>query len=122
MCSCYYINNMLKTSLLILSLIALVGVGLSHALANNMPPSGGIIEMVFAQTLAPTSNVTLTTPAAPISLGNLFYKETGKITSQRALDMNGALFENSYSANGTLNGNIPVMNIGTITVYIFDSI
>jgi hypothetical protein len=78
--------------------------------------SAGFAGMGFAQTVAPTSNVTLTTPAAPITLGNVFYKETGKVNAQRALDTNGALFEDSYSANGTLNGSIPVMNIGTITV------
>ena len=38
------------------------------------------------------------------------------MTTQRVLDLNGPVFENTYVANGMLRGITPVTNIGTIHV------
>jgi hypothetical protein len=53
-----------------------------------------------------------------ISIGDLIYQENGRATSQRVLDVNGPVVENSYSAVGTLRNNISVTNIGTIKVFL----
>ena len=44
-----------------------------------------------------------------ISIGDLIYEESGRVTSQRVLDVNGPIVENSYSAAGALTAN------GTLT-------
>jgi hypothetical protein len=61
--------------------------------------------------------------SSPPTIGNLRYQERGRVTSQRVIDVNRTLVENSYSAAGTLRANgaatdrIPVTNIGTIKVF-----
>jgi hypothetical protein len=50
-------------------------------------------------------------------IGDLRYQENGRVTSQRVLDVNGPVVENSYSAIGILRDNIPVTNIATIKVF-----
>ena len=61
--------------------------------------------------------------SSPPTIGNLRYQERGRVTSQRVIDGNGPVVENSYSAAGTLTANgaatdrIPVTNIGTIKVF-----
>ena len=61
--------------------------------------------------------------SSPPTIGNLRYQERGRVTSQRVIDGNGPVVENSYSAAGTLRANgaatdrIPVTNIGTIKVF-----
>jgi hypothetical protein len=74
-----------------------------------------------AAAASPPSNIsattTITLPVAPITIGNQFYQERGMVTTQRVLDLNGPVFENTYVANGMLRGTtIPVINIGTIHV------
>jgi hypothetical protein len=49
----------------------------------------------------------------PATLGEPFFLETGKITSQKEIGPNSTLF--TFSSNGTLNGTIEVTNIGNIT-------
>ena len=46
-------------------------------------------------------------------LGEPFYVEEGKITSQNEVGPNSTLF--TFSSNGTLNGNVEVINTGDIT-------
>ena len=79
------------------------------------------ISNTSSSTLSDTnSNATNTTTlsATTIKIGNLTYQENGRVTGKRVLDVNGPVMENSYSASGTLKGNIPVTNIGTIKVFI----
>jgi hypothetical protein len=40
--------------------------------------------------------------SSPVTIGNLRYQERGRVTSQRVIDVNRTLVENSYSAAGTL--------------------
>src|ERR671918_2952294 len=47
-----------------------------------------------------------------ITLGEPFFTERGKITSQKEIGPNRTQF--TFSANGTLNGNIEVTNTGDI--------
>jgi hypothetical protein len=62
--------------------------------------------------------------SSPPTIGNLRYQERGRITSQRVIDVDRSLVENSYSAAGTLRANgaatdrIPFTNIGTIKVFL----
>jgi len=63
-----------------------------------------------------SATTTITLPVAPITIGNQFYQERGMVTTQRVLDLNGPVFENTYVANGMLRGTISVTNIGTIHV------
>jgi hypothetical protein len=71
----------------------------------------------LSDTNANATNTT-TLSATTIKIGNLTYQENGRVTGKRVLDVNGPVMENSYSASGTLKGNIPVTNIGTIKVFI----
>jgi hypothetical protein len=83
-------------------------------------------SFIFAQSAkvgdpaaASPSNISataITLPVAPIMIGNQFYQERGIVTTQRVLDLNGPVFENTYVAKGMLRGTIPVTNIGTIHV------
>lgn len=45
-------------------------------------------------------------------LGDLFYEATGKVTSQRVLDLEGPKVETSFMASGNMK-NIAVIEIGT---------
>lgn len=45
-------------------------------------------------------------------IGDLFYEATGKVTSQRVLDLKGPKVETSFMVSGNMK-NIPVIEIGT---------
>jgi hypothetical protein len=86
-------------------------------------------QFTFAQSAnvgkAPAAPTNLSTAAslnvvAPVTIGNQIYQERGVVTTHRVIDVtnNGPIFENTYAAQGTVRGSIPVTNVGTIKVTI----
>ena len=72
----------------------------------------GIVVVVVALLLVAAIGMTtfITTTYAQTSLGEPFFLESGKITSQKELGPDK--MEVAYSANGTLKGNVEVTNTG----------
>lgn len=73
-----------------------------------------VVTLLFVGGTGVTVNLLNTAHAqGPSSLGEPFFLEEGKITSQKEVGPNSTLF--TFSSNGTLNGNIEVINTGDIT-------
>jgi hypothetical protein len=76
----------------------------------------GIIMLLFIGGTGSTIDLLNTAYAQqPITLGEPFLVEEGKVTSQKVISPNSTLF--TISANGTLNGNIEVTNTGNVTAF-----
>jgi hypothetical protein len=120
---CYYIHNgiLQSTTFFVAIAISLIvsiwGIGVFEP------------QFTFAQSAnigqAPAAPTNLSTTAslavvAPVTIGNQIYQERGIVTTHRVIDVtnNGPIFENTYVAQGTLRGSIPVTNVGTIKVTI----
>lgn len=77
------------------------------------------ITMVNAQTETNTDNMTAsTTPSInnpfSVSIGDLIFESKSQSESMKISDIDKHQFEISWSGNGTVNGNIPVWESGTV--------
>jgi hypothetical protein len=71
------------------------------------------VVLLFIGGMETTVDLNTVYAQGPATLGEPFFLETGKITSQKEIGPNSTLF--TFSSNGTLNGTIEVTNTGNIT-------
>lgn len=71
------------------------------------------IAMVKAQTETNTNNMTNSTPFS-VSIGDLIFESKSRSESMKISDIDKHQFEISWSGNGTVNGNVPVWESGTV--------
>jgi hypothetical protein len=75
------------------------------------------IIMVNAQTEIKTTNMTsqiLVNKELSVSIGDLIFESKTQSEGMKILDIDKQEFEISWSGNGTLKGNIPVWDLGTV--------
>jgi hypothetical protein len=89
-----------------------VSLGLMAIASAELPSSGQIVVTLEAKATTDMANAST---SASKTLGDPFYEESTKSTGIRVLDVShGPKVEVSFAGNGTINGTIPVTDIGTI--------
>lgn len=71
------------------------------------------ITMANAQTETNTNNMTNSTPFS-VNIGDLIFESKSQSESMKISDIDKHQFEISWSGNGTVNGNVPVWESGTV--------
>lgn len=98
------------------NIFLLLGLGVSLGLiaiaSAELPSSGQIVVTLEAKATTDMANASTSSSK---TLGDPFYEESTKSTGIRVLDVShGPKIEVSFAGNGTINGTIPVTDIGTI--------